>query len=166
MVSIQLPRAVANKSAEEQADILYKFAQVCKKQIGSGKSDAGIGQSNPTVSTFWSEETGKSKDVSKTDVIIAGHRTSVKGPSAQLMSGKKPEVRATILSAAEAAGIGANVRKSLLEATDKFVETTSKGMDMTTANLRKLSKEEAISSFGDGRIFIEKYIQDPRHIEF
>ena len=30
----------------------------------------------------------------------------------------------------------------------------------------KLSKEEAISSFGDGRIFIEKYIQAPRHIEY
>jgi len=30
----------------------------------------------------------------------------------------------------------------------------------------KLSKDEAISSFGDGRIFIEKYIQSPRHIEF
>ena len=30
----------------------------------------------------------------------------------------------------------------------------------------KLSKEEAISSFGDGRIFIEKYIVDPRHIEY
>lgn len=30
----------------------------------------------------------------------------------------------------------------------------------------KLSKEEAISSFGDGRIFIEKYIVAPRHIEF
>jgi len=30
----------------------------------------------------------------------------------------------------------------------------------------KLSKEEAISSFGDGRIFIEKYIEEPRHIEF
>ena len=30
----------------------------------------------------------------------------------------------------------------------------------------KLSKEEAISSFGDGRIFIEKYIVSPRHIEF
>lgn len=30
----------------------------------------------------------------------------------------------------------------------------------------KLSKDEAISSFGDGRIFIEKYIVDPRHIEF
>ena len=29
-----------------------------------------------------------------------------------------------------------------------------------------LSKEEAISSFGDGRIFIEKYIEAPRHIEF
>jgi len=30
----------------------------------------------------------------------------------------------------------------------------------------KLSIVVAISSFGDGRIFIEKYIQDPRHIEF
>jgi propionyl-CoA carboxylase alpha chain len=30
----------------------------------------------------------------------------------------------------------------------------------------KLSREEAISSFGDGRIFIEKYIEGPRHIEF
>jgi propionyl-CoA carboxylase alpha chain len=30
----------------------------------------------------------------------------------------------------------------------------------------RLSREEAISSFGDGRIFIEKYIESPRHIEF
>ncbi|MCP3663805.1 MAG: acetyl/propionyl/methylcrotonyl-CoA carboxylase subunit alpha [Gammaproteobacteria bacterium] len=30
----------------------------------------------------------------------------------------------------------------------------------------RLSKDEAISSFGDGRIFIEKYIEEPRHIEF
>lgn len=30
----------------------------------------------------------------------------------------------------------------------------------------ELSKDEAINSFGDGRIFIEKYIQAPRHIEF
>ena len=30
----------------------------------------------------------------------------------------------------------------------------------------KLSKDEAISSFGDGTIFIEKYIQSPRHIEY
>jgi propionyl-CoA carboxylase alpha chain len=30
----------------------------------------------------------------------------------------------------------------------------------------KLSREEAISSFGDGRLFVEKYIQEPRHIEF
>lgn len=30
----------------------------------------------------------------------------------------------------------------------------------------QLSKDEAINSFGDGRIFIEKYIEAPRHIEF
>lgn len=30
----------------------------------------------------------------------------------------------------------------------------------------KLSKEEALSAFGDGRLLIEKYIEEPRHIEF
>lgn len=30
----------------------------------------------------------------------------------------------------------------------------------------KVSRDEAISSFGDGRIFIEKYIEEPRHIEY
>ena len=30
----------------------------------------------------------------------------------------------------------------------------------------KLSKQEAASSFGDDRMLIEKYIQNPRHIEF
>jgi propionyl-CoA carboxylase alpha chain len=30
----------------------------------------------------------------------------------------------------------------------------------------RLSREEAISSFGDGRLLIEKYVETPRHIEF
>jgi propionyl-CoA carboxylase alpha chain len=30
----------------------------------------------------------------------------------------------------------------------------------------RLSREEAISSFGDGRLFVEKYIEAPRHIEY
>lgn len=30
----------------------------------------------------------------------------------------------------------------------------------------RLSKEEAISSFGDGRLFVEKFIEEGRHIEF
>lgn len=30
----------------------------------------------------------------------------------------------------------------------------------------KLSKNEAASAFGDDRMFIEKYIEKPRHIEF
>ena len=29
----------------------------------------------------------------------------------------------------------------------------------------RLSKDEALSSFGDDRIFIEKFIEEPRHIE-
>lgn len=38
--------------------------------------------------------------------------------------------------------------------------------DAEAAEGFKLSKDEAISSFGDGRIFIEKYIEAPRHIEY
>lgn len=30
----------------------------------------------------------------------------------------------------------------------------------------RMSREEAISSFGDGRLLIEKYVETPRHIEF
>jgi propionyl-CoA carboxylase alpha chain len=38
--------------------------------------------------------------------------------------------------------------------------------DAEAAEGFKISKDEAISSFGDGRMFIEKYIEEPRHIEF
>jgi len=30
----------------------------------------------------------------------------------------------------------------------------------------RLSREEALSSFADGRLFVEKYIEEPKHIEF
>ena len=29
-----------------------------------------------------------------------------------------------------------------------------------------MSRDEAYSSFGDGRMFIEKYFKEPRHIEY
>ena len=38
--------------------------------------------------------------------------------------------------------------------------------DAEAAEGFKISRDEAISSFGDGRIFIEKYIEEPRHIEY
>jgi hypothetical protein len=135
--------ATNDKSDKEKAEILYQFSQVCKKQFGGGKSDAGIGQSNAKVSSFWTRETDKATDVSKTDVKISGHHASVKGPQAQLMSGKKKETKATILAAAEASGRGENLRRELLQATDKFVETTSVGQEMTTNALKKLTPEEA-----------------------
>ena len=154
--------AVAGKTPEEQAKILYKFAKICKKQFGSGKSDAGAGQSNKTTSAFWKRETDKSSDVSKTDIMIAGKQASVKGPVAQLMSGKKPEVRATILSAAEASGSGDILRATLLAATDKFVETTSVGYEMTTANLRKLSQEKAVET---GNVEAKKIVETQKQLQ-
>ena len=156
------PWATAGKTPEEQSQILYNFSQICKKTFGSGKSDAGAGQSNKTTSSFWNRETAKSSDVSKTDVMIAGKQASVKGPVAQLMSGKKPEVRATILAAAEASGSGDQLRQSLLAATDKFVETSSVGAEMTTANLRKLSPEKAIET---GNAEAQKVVQQQKQLQ-
>ena len=160
--SAKSPWAIAGKTPEEQAKIFYEFAKICKRKFGGGKSDAGTGQSNKTTSTFWAKETSKASDVSKTDVLISGKSASVKGPSAQLMSGKKPEVRATILAAAEAAGAGDTLRKSLLSATDKFVETTSQGAEMTTRELRKLSPEKAIET---GNAQAQKVVETQKQLQ-
>ena len=135
--------ATSGKSTKEQAEILYNFSQVLKKRIGSGRSDAGVGQGYLTVSGFWNETTGKGSDVSKTDILVSGKKTSVKGPVAQLMSGKKRETKATVLAAAEASGGGKDLRQKLLAACDKFVETTTVGQKMTTGALRKLSFADA-----------------------
>jgi len=46
-----------------------------------------------------------------------------------------------------------------------LVLTAALLLEMTVRNGFRLSKSEAASSFGDDRMLIEKYIDNPRHIE-
>jgi len=139
--------ATSGKTKEESYDILYDFAQICKKRIPGGKNDAGFGQSKPGISPFWTDITGKGKDTSKTDVMLGGKKCSVKGPIAQLMSGKKAESKATILSAIEESTISNKLKKDLLLAVDNFVDNTRTiGEKIDSGTLKKMTPEEAAAS--------------------
>ena len=60
-------------------------------------------------------------DTSKADIMVGSFQTSVKGPSALLMSGEKKESRATVISALETTKASAAVRKkALVSQVDKF----------------------------------------------
>tara|TARA_B110000285_G_C15121565_1_gene617477 strand:- start:1183 stop:2457 length:1275 start_codon:yes stop_codon:yes gene_type:complete len=139
--------AISGKTKEESYDILYDFAKICKSRIPAGTNDAGYGQSKPIISPFWTDITGKGKDTSKTDILLGGKKCSVKGPIAQLMSGKKAESKATILAAIEQSKIGDKLKKDLLAAVDNFVDNTRTiGEKIDSGTLKKMTPEEAAAS--------------------
>jgi len=146
------------KTTEEKMDILYDFAQVCNSKLPSGKHDAGAGQSKKGLSGFWQETTGKDIDTSKADILIGGKPSSVKGPKAQLMSGKKAEAKATILSALSMVKTSEELKKQLIEAVDVFVDNTrTVGEKVNSGNLKKMTPEQAIESGnGEAKKIVEK----------
>jgi hypothetical protein len=136
--------ATTKKSIKEKQQILWDFAQVCKSKLPSGKSDAGAGQSKKGVSPTWKKLTTKRKDTSKADILVSNNRTSVKGPSAQLMSGEQKETRATILAALEISGESGDLKEKLLSEVDKFVTSTKTvGADINSRVLKQMSVGDA-----------------------
>ena len=136
--------ATNGKSDEEKLDLLYNFSKVCRSRLGSGSSDAGAGQSKMKVSIPWQEMTLKKLDTSKADISVNGHQTSVKGPSAQLMSGEKKETKATVLAALEISGTGGKLRDELLGHVNNFVESERTiGAEINSRVLKSMSPEEA-----------------------
>jgi hypothetical protein len=136
------------KDKDDKYKVLYDFAQVCKRRIPSGKHDAGFGQSKRNMSPVWSELSGKTgKDTSKTDIMLAGQKCSVKGPIAQLMSGKKGESKATVLAAVEMAKVSDPLKTDLIKAVDSFVDNTRTiGAKINSGVLKKMTPEEAIAT--------------------
>jgi len=163
--------AVYGKSKEEQEDIFWNFAKLCKSKLPAKKSDAGFGQSKPVISPFWKNTTGKGKDTSKADIKVGNYQCSVKGPKAQLMSGEQKETRATILAALEIAGKGGKLKKDLMEEVDKFVTSTrTVGEELNGRILKQMSvsdvkeydkellKKKRITSLKDGNEAAKKII--------
>ena len=144
--------ATTGKSSEEQEQILLNFQKVLKQKVRASGKAKSAGQTKPTISSKWTEITGKTVDTSKTDIVIGGFGVSVKGPKAQLMSGEQKESRATVISAVAEANADNQIQESLLKMVDSFITTTRtvggetletpKGMNVTT--LLKKGKEGSL----------------------
>jgi len=163
--------AVYKKTKKEQADIFWKFSQLCKSKLPATTADAGFGQTKPGISPFWSDTTGKGVDTSKADIKVGKYQCSVKGPKAQLMSGEQKETRATILAALKLAGKSGKMKKQLMEEVDKFVTSTRTiGEELNGRILKQMSvkdvkeydkkllKKKKIDSLKDGNAAAKKII--------
>ena len=160
--------ATKDKTDEEKLDILWKFSQSCKKALNGNSVDAGAGQSKKKVSDPWVEMSEKKGgvDTSKADIMVGSFQTSVKGPSALLMSGEKKEAKATVLSALETTKASDEVRKLLIEQVDKFAESTKTiGAEVNTTNLKKMSVDDAKKSGNeDAKEIVDKQEQTKKEI--
>ena len=160
--------ATKGKTDEEKLDILWKFSQTCKKALRGNSVDAGAGQSKKKVSDPWIEMSEKrgGVDTSKADIMVGSSQTSVKGPSALLMSGEKKEAKATVLSALETTKASDEVRKLLTEQVDKFASSTRTiGAEVNTTNLKKMSVDDAKKSGNeDAKEIVDKQEQTKKEI--
>jgi len=161
--------ATKGKTDEEKLDILWKFSQVCKKTLGGKRVDAGAGQSKKQVSAPWIEMSSKrgGVDTSKADIMVGSDQTSVKGPSALLMSGEKKESKATVISALQTTKTNDKVKKLLINQVDKFVESTRTiGADVNSTNLKKMSVDDAKKSGNeDAKKIVDKQEETKQQIK-
>ena len=160
--------ATKDKTDEEKLDILWKFAQTCKKSLKGNKVDAGAGQSKKKVSDPWLEMSEKrgGKDTSKADIMVGSFQTSVKGPAALLMSGEKKEAKATVLSALETTNASDEVKSALISQVDNFAESTRTiGAKINSTTLKKMSVDDAKESGNeDAKEIVDKQEQTKKEI--
>ena len=160
--------ATKGKTDEEKLDILWKFSQTCKKALRGNSVDAGAGQSKKKVSDPWLEMSEKrgGVDTSKADIMVGSFQTSVKGPSALLMSGEKKEAKATVLSALETTKANDEVKKLLTEQVDKFASSTRTiGSEVNTTVLKKMSIDDAKKSGNkEAKEIVDKQEQTKKEI--
>jgi len=159
--------ATQKKTPQEKLDILWKFSQVCKKTL-KARVNAGAGQKKKKVSEPWVEMSKKrgGKDTSKADIMVGSFQTSVKGPSALLMSGEKKEARATVLSALQTTKANDKVKAALISQVDKFAESTRTiGAEVTGTALKQMSVDDAKKSGNeDAKEIVDKQEQTKKEI--
>ncbi len=111
---------------DEAYGVLYRFGKLLVQKGGSLSGKAShAGSSKPPVSNKWKELTGKSKDTSKSDLIIGSHGISVKnGAGARLMSGAVDETKATIVAAMKLSGAEESIKKEMMALVSRFATST------------------------------------------
>jgi hypothetical protein len=122
---------------------------------------------NVTTSDFWKEETGKSSDEPKTDLISANNklRLSAKKGAAQLMSAEKKEAKATVLSAARTAKIDSVAITNLMKLINNFA-TATKTDKLNTGELKKVDPKKLKSKVNiEARKVIDKAEKVQKQLE-
>ena len=161
--------ATKGQTNKQKIETLWKFSQVCKDTLGGKRVDAGAGQSKKQVSAPWIEMSKKSGgvDTSKADIMVGSFQTSVKGPSALLMSGEKKESKATVISALQTTKAGKEVKTDLISQVDKFVESTRTiGANVNATNLKKMSVDDAKKSGNeDAKDIVDKQKETKQQIK-
>ena len=159
--------ATQKATRQEKLNILWKFSKVCKKTL-KARVNAGAGQKKKKVSEPWVEMSKKrgGKDTSKADIMVGSFQTSVKGPSALLMSGEKKEARATVLSALQTTKANDKVKAALISQVDKFAESTRTiGAEVTGTALKQMSVDDAKKSGNeDAKEIVDKQEQTKKEI--
>ena len=159
------------KTQAQQKVILWNLARLMHQKIPlSGNADKA-GQSKLGVSTFWTKGkpggyggTGKGKDTSKADIVIGKKGISVKGPSAQLMSGEQKEARATVISALDYTGGNEYVKKQLMKEVKSFTTNTRTiGAEWTAGAIKKATPAQIKASGNEAaREAVEKQEETKR----
>jgi hypothetical protein len=111
--------------------------------------DGGAGGDKKQVSDPWIKMSKKrgGVDTSKADIMVGSFQTSVKGPSALLMSGEKKEAKATVLSALQTTKASDEVKNALISEVDKFASSTRTiGAEVNSTALKKMSVAKAKKS--------------------
>jgi propionyl-CoA carboxylase alpha chain len=82
--------------------------------------------------------------------VIPGHREAIENPDDAVMVAEAIGLPVMVKPLVGGGGKGIHLARTADEVRDSF----------------RLATSEALSSFGDSRVFLEKFIEEPRHIEF
>ncbi|PPR27115.1 MAG: Acetyl-/propionyl-coenzyme A carboxylase alpha chain [Alphaproteobacteria bacterium MarineAlpha9_Bin4] len=160
---------LSNDPLNESYLNIKKIIQICKK-MNVDAVHPGYG--------FLSENYLFSKELSKNNIIFIGPPANAVKEMGDKISSKKialkakvnciPGINKEIRSLEEASKVSNNIGfpvmiKASAGGGGKGMRIVRKKKDLS--ELLKSAKNEAKNAFGDDRVFIEKYIENPRHIE-
>jgi acetyl-CoA carboxylase biotin carboxylase subunit len=142
---------VAKKSKAEAIHPGYGFlsenAEFAKRVIKEGL--IFVGPDSNSISVMGDKLSAKKAVLDFNVPLIPGTNFSIKNIDSAILEGKKIGFPIMIKASAGGGGKGMRIANSVKELKEMF----------------PLAKNEALKSFGNDEVFIEKYISSPRHIE-
>tara|TARA_Y100000590_G_C15619972_1_gene977185 strand:- start:55 stop:1386 length:1332 start_codon:yes stop_codon:yes gene_type:complete len=132
------------KDKAELEEIFWHWGRLCKEKITIKGTATSAGADKLPLGGFWKSKplegggTGKAKDTSKADIMIDKVGVSVKGPAANIMSGKMLEAKATVITAMADSKDSTLLKNKLLNHISKFAnDIATEGAELDATTLKK-----------------------------